>query len=120
MSNNMVPYESRNGLSKKGVTAIGCIAGGIGLFVLGSLSPVAGIVAGAVAGVVGMCALASKDPEDKTPGAITAGAGALTIVSKLPIVGLLAKPFLGLGAVILLGVGIWNGVKFFKGLKARS
>jgi hypothetical protein len=116
----MVPYESRNSLSKRGITAIGCIAGGIGLFVLGSLSTVAGIVAGAVAGVVGICALTSKDPTDKTPGVITTGAGALTIVSKLPLVGFLAKPLLGLGAIILLGVGIWNGIKFFKGLKARS
>jgi hypothetical protein len=116
----MVPYESRSSLAKKGVTAVGCIAGSIGLFILGSLAPVAGIVAGAVAGVAGLCALMSKDPADKAPGAVIAGAGALTVVSKLPLVGVLAKPFFGLGPVILLGVGIWNGVKFIKGLKARS
>ncbi|MDR1220078.1 MAG: hypothetical protein LBK73_10805 [Treponema sp.] len=119
MSNDITPYESASSLSKKGVAAIGCIAGGIGLLILGSLSPVAGMVAGAIAGVVGLCALTSKDPSDKTPGAIVVGAGALTIVSKLPFVGFLAKPFLGLGVIILLGVGIWNGFKFLKGLKAR-
>jgi hypothetical protein len=116
----MVSYETASSLSKKGVMAIGCIAGGLGLFILGSLSTVAGIVTGAVAAVVGICALSSKDPSDKTPGFIIAGAGALTIVSKLPLLGFLAKPVLGFGAVVLLGVGIWNGIKFFKGLKARS
>jgi hypothetical protein len=120
VSNDITPYESAGSLSKKGVAAIGCIAGGVGLFILGSLSPVAGVVAGAIVGVVGLCALASKDPADKTPGAIVTGAGALTIVSKLPFIGFLAKPFFGLGAIILLGVGIWNGFKFLKGLKARS
>jgi hypothetical protein len=120
VGNDIAPYESASSLSKRGVAAIGCIAGGIGLFILGSLSPVAGIVAGAIAGVVGICALSSKDPADKTPGMIVTGAGALTIVSKLPFIGFLAKPFFGLGAIILLGVGVWNGFKFFKGLKARS
>jgi hypothetical protein len=119
-NNDITPYESASSLSKKGVTAVGGIAGGIGLFILGGLGAVAGIIAGAVVGVAGLCGLASKDPADRKAGAVIFGAGALTVLAKLPILGLLAKPALALGAIVLLGVGIWNGVKFLKGLKARS
>ncbi len=120
MSNEITQYESPTSLTKKALTAIGGVAGGIGLFVLGSLSPIVGIVAGAVVGVVGVCAIASKDPNDNTPGMVALGAGALAVASKLPILGFLAKPVLAIGAVVLLGVGIWNGIKFLQGLKARS
>jgi hypothetical protein len=115
--NDIVPV---NEVAKRGVIAVGGIAGGIVLFILGSLPTVAGIIAGAVIGVVGIAALSSKDPGDKLPGLVAAGAGALAIVSRFPILGGLARFLLGAGAIGLLAMGIWNAVKFFKGMKSRS
>jgi hypothetical protein len=99
--------------------AIG-IVGGAGLFILGGLGTVLGVIAGVVVGAIGLASLSSKDPADKTAGTVITAAGALAIASKIPIFGGLAKFALGLGAVALLGTGIWYGIKFLKGLKARS
>jgi hypothetical protein len=118
--NDIEPYVSSSALSKQGITAIGGIVCGAALLILGGLGTIAGIVAGAAVGIFGLSTLASKDPTDRKPGAIIAGAGALTIVSKIPLLGALAKPILGVGALALLGIGIWNGIKFLKGLKSRS
>jgi hypothetical protein len=115
--NDIVPV---NEVAKRGVIAVGGIVGGIILFILGSLPPVAGIIAGALIGIVGFAALSSKDPGDRLPGLVAAAAGALAIVSGLPILGGLAKFLLGAGAVALLAMGIWNAVKFLKGMKSRS
>jgi hypothetical protein len=102
------------------VVATGGIVGGIILLVLGSLPAIAGIIAGAVIGIVGIAALSSKDPGDKLPGLIAAAAGALAVVSRFPVLGGLARFLLGAGAVALLAMGIWNAIKFFKGMKSRS
>jgi hypothetical protein len=113
-------YTPTNVLAKQGVIAIGGIAGGIGLLIMGALPPIIGIIAGAAVGVVGIGALLSKDREDRKPGLIVAVAGGLSILSKIGIVRPLAGTLLGIGAIGLLGLGIWNGIKFLKGLKSRS
>ncbi|MDR0402377.1 MAG: hypothetical protein LBH35_02180 [Treponema sp.] len=115
--NDMVPV---NEVAKRGVIAVGGIAGGVILLVLGSLPVVVGIIAGAVIGVVGVAALSSKDPGDKLPGFIAAAAGVLAIVARLPILRGPAKFVLGAGAAALFAMGIWNAVKFFRGMKSRS
>jgi hypothetical protein len=107
-------------LAKQGVSAVGGIAGGIVLFVLGALPPVAGIIAGAVVTAVGIGALLSRDPEDRKPGLLVTIGGALAIFSKVGIVRPLAGTLLGIGALGLLALGIWNGIKFLKGLKSRG
>ncbi|MDR2798375.1 MAG: hypothetical protein LBB80_08525 [Treponema sp.] len=114
-------YSSTNVLAKQGVAAVGGIIGGAGLLLMGSLPPIAGIVLGALAGILGIGALLSKDPEEKKPGAIITAAGCLAIVSRLsiPVIKPLAGAFLGLGALGFFAMGIWNGIKFFKGLKRR-
>lgn len=123
--NDIVPSSrSENGSpAKRCVTAVGSIAGAVTLFVLGSLPPIAGIIAGAVVGLVGFTALASKDPGDRFPGLVAAGAGILTIASRLPFIkALLGGPsrfLLGIGAFGLLTMGIWNLVRFFKEMKSR-
>jgi hypothetical protein len=106
-------------LARRGVKAVGYIAGGICFFVLGALPPIAGIIAGAVAGVVGVGALLSKDPDDRKPGLVVTAAGALAILSKVGIVRPFAATLLGIGALGLLGLGIWNGIKFILGLRSR-
>jgi hypothetical protein len=107
-------------LAREGVSAIGGIVGGIALFVLGALPPIAGIIAGAVVAAVGIGALLSKDPEDRKPGLVVTIGGALAVFSKVGLVKPLAATLLGIGALGLLGLGIWNGIKFLKGLKSRG
>jgi hypothetical protein len=110
-------------LSKQGVTAVGGLAGGIGLFILGRLPWIVGLPLGVVAAVVGISALRSRDKADRFPGLVITGAGILAIVAKLPalkFVQPLAGTLLGIGAFGLLALGIWNGIKFLRGLKSRS
>jgi hypothetical protein len=118
------PSGSTASLAKQGVAAAGMIAGGIFLFVMDALARfrVLGLVIGALAGIVGIAALLSKDPEDKKPGALIAAAGLLVILSKtgIPVLRSLAPTLLSIGAVGLLVMGIWKGIQFFRGLKSRS
>jgi hypothetical protein len=111
-------------LSKLGITAIACTAGGVFLFLLQIFSRLRGL--GLVLGVIvcgfGVVSLMSKDPADKKPGAVIAIAGALTILSKtgIPVITAISGTLLTIGAVGLLAMGLWNGIKFFIGLKKRS
>jgi hypothetical protein len=80
-----------------------------------------------VVGIVGISALRSKDPDDRKPGVIISFAGALTVLSSLAKItkfaeplGALAGVLLRIGSATLLIMGIWNGIKFFRGLKKRS
>jgi hypothetical protein len=113
-------YTPTSVLAKQGVAAVGSLIGGAGLLILSALPPVVGIIAGAVVGVIGVGAMMSKDPEDRKPGIIVAAAGGLSILSKIGIVRPLAGTLLGIGAIGLLAIGVWNGIKFLKGLKSRS
>jgi hypothetical protein len=119
------PYGSSRTLAKQGVSAVGCVAGGIFLFVMnviGSRLPVVGIVLGVAATLVGIGALRSRDPDDKKPGAVITAAGVLVILSRVGIHSIrpLAGTLLSIGAFGLLAMGIWNAVKFFRGLRNRS
>jgi hypothetical protein len=109
-----------NVVAKQGVAAIGYLVGGAGLLIMGALPPIIGIIAGAAAGVIGIGALLSGDPEDRKPGIIVTVAGALSILSKVGIARPLAGTLLGIGAFGLLVLGIRSGIKFLKGLKSRS
>jgi len=115
---------STSSLSKLGITAIGYSAGGIFLFLLQAISRLRGLglVVGAVVCVVGIVSLLSKDPDDKKAGIVIAAAGALTVLSKtnIPLITAVSGTLLSIGALGLLALGIWNGIKFFFGLKKRS
>lgn len=115
--NDMVPT---NVLAKQGVAAVGGIAGGIGLLILGGLPSLVGIIAGAVVGLIGLGAMGSRDPTDKRSGLIALVAGGLTVLSKIGIFSGLASTFMGVATVGLIGMGAWNAFKFFKGLKSRA
>lgn len=122
--NDMVPERPTptNVLTKQGVAAVGGIAGGILLFIMRALPLPLGIIAGAVVALVGVGALFSKDPEDKKPGMIITLAGILAVLARAPIPVLrnFAGILLSIGAIGLLAMGIWKGLKFLKGLKSRS
>ena len=115
---------SASTLSKLGITAIGYSAGGIFLFILQVVSRfrVFGLIAGAVVCLLGIGSLLSKDPADRKAGVIITAAGVLAILSKSGIPGItqVTGTLLAIGAVGLLALGIWNGIKFFIGLKKRS
>ena len=121
--NDIVPdgkYTPTHVLAKQGVTAIGCLIGGAGLFLLGALPSIVGIVTGVVVSVVGISAALSKDPDDRKPGIMITIAGGLAVLSKVGFLHSFTTTLLGLGAVGLIGMGIWKGLKFLKGLKSRS
>jgi hypothetical protein len=111
-----------NLLAKQGVSAVGGIAGGVVLMVIRALPSFLGIIAGLVVGLVGIGGVLSKDPEDRKPGLLAAAAGGLAVLSRAPIkpIAALSGTLLGISALGLLVVGIWNGIKFLKGLKGRS
>ena len=115
---------STSNLSKLGITAIGYSAGGIFLFLLQAFSRLRGLglVVGAVVCVIGIGSLMSKDPTDRKAGAIITTAGVLTVLSRsgIPLVTALSATLLSIGAIGLLALGIWNGIKFLIGLKKRS
>jgi hypothetical protein len=113
-------YVPSRVLSKQGVRAVAGIIGGAALLVLGRLPFLPALIAGAVVAVVGLSAVFSKDPEDKFPGALVSASGALLVFSKVGIAKVPAGLLLGLLSLGLLGMGIWNGIKFLKGLKERS
>jgi hypothetical protein len=124
--NDMEPvdYPPTSVLAKQGITAVACTAGGVFLFALQAVArfPVLGLAAGAIACVAGIASLLSKDSADRKPGAIITAAGVLVVLSKagIPLIKAAAGTLLGIGALGLLALGIWNGVKFFIGLKKRS
>jgi hypothetical protein len=113
-------YTPTTVLAKQGMTAVGGIVGGVALFIMRALPPLIGIVAGVAVGVIGIGGILSKDPEDRKPGLLAAAAGALSILARIGIIRPLAGTLLGISALGLLAMGIWNGVKFLKGLKGRS
>lgn len=115
MSDNreIVPTKA---LVRQGTTAVGGLAGGAALLILGSLGgPWAYIVGGLVTlGGVGVAA-ASKD--DRLAGGVVAAAGALTILSGIGLG--IGGGLLTLGGIGLLAVGAVGLYKFIRGLRSR-
>ena len=111
-------------LSKTGVRAVGYTAAGIFILVLNAVARSfwPGLIIGGIIAFFGFGSLRSKDPADKRAGILITAAGILTVLSKIPIPFIqgVSSVLLGIGAVVLLAVGIWNGIKFFIGLKKRS
>jgi hypothetical protein len=113
-------YTPTNVLAKQGITAVGGIVGGVALMIMRALPSLFGIAAGVVVGVIGIGGILSKDPDDHKPGILAAAAGALSILARIGIIRPLAGTLLGISALGLLVMGVWNGIKFIRGLKGRS
>ncbi|GHV30194.1 hypothetical protein AGMMS4952_16870 [Spirochaetia bacterium] len=111
-----------NVLAKQGVTAIGGIVGGAVLMIMRALPSFMGLIAGVIVALVGIGGVMSKDPDDRKPALLAAVAGGLAVLSRVPIKPLaaLSGTLLGISALGLLVMGVWNGIKFIKGLKGRS
>ena len=115
-----------NVLAKQGVSAIAQIAGGVLILLMHVFSarilPL-GIIFALIIGGVGLAALFSKDPEDKKPGLVLTAAGVLKLVfhvGMIPVLKSLAGTLLTASSLGLLAMGIFNGIRFLKGLKSRK
>ena len=115
---------STKSLSKTGVRAIGFAAAGIFVLILNAVSQsfLPGLIVGSVVSLIGIGSFRSKDPVDRKAGVLVTAAGAATIVSKtgIPLLAPLSNVLLGFGAFALLALGVFNGIRFFIGLKKRS
>jgi hypothetical protein len=105
----------RKEVSREGMKAVGGLAGGAALMVLSSLGNVPGLIVGGVITLAGLGLTASK--EDRLVGGIAAGAGALTVLSKLLGFG---GGLLFVGGAALLVTGSISLVNFIRKLKSRS
>ena len=114
--NDIVP---RDKLTKQALQGVFAVAGGVGSLVLSGLGTAGGIVIGGVLTVVGLAFAGSK--HERTAGVVTTVVGAATLLSGiLPGLRHLVHGFeVGTG-IILLGVGAYSLIKFFRGLKSRS
>jgi hypothetical protein len=112
---------SQGNLAAQGLSAVGFLAAGAGLFVLGALPSFIGIIAGVAACVFGIGSAASRDKADRLGGIVlfTGGALALLVKFRIPILAGLSRIVMSVGAVVCIGLGIWNGIKFLRGLRDR-
>ncbi len=120
----MYEIVPRRSLVKYGSFAVGGFGGGIVLFILRSIATTGsgavswgGITVGGILALIGYGLSRSKD--DKILGVTAIGAGALTIIASLPIVGWLAGGLMWVGGFGLIAAGIVNLFKFFRGRKTR-
>jgi len=126
MSDNAEKKEvsSTTKLSRLGVTAIIYFVIGIFILFINSLESanVFGFVVGGLVLLFGICSFTSKEPMDRKAGIILVIIGALTLTSKMNIeyISNFSKILLIIGAVGLLALGVWNGIRFFINLKKRS
>jgi len=125
------PTDSKE-LSNRGFKGISATVGGVALLVLkgiaGLLGGIVGVGIGVIAMGIGVSGLKSGTRADKTGGAVALGAGALLALTgiarwHIPIISGLASFSTGLvtlGAVGLIGYGLWNVFKFVRGLRNRA
>jgi hypothetical protein len=119
-------FTPTNVLAKQGVAAVAQIAGGVLIFIMHVFSariPPLGIIFAFIIGGIGISGLISKDPEGKRPGTILTAAGILKLVFHvgiIPVVKSLAGTLLTVSSLGLLALGIWNGIRFLRGLKDRQ
>jgi hypothetical protein len=111
---DLVPRKT---LVKQGGQAIGGVVGGIALLALNGLGAVPALIIGGVVAVIGLAISGSKD--DRTAGYITAGAGALTALTAIPLIGGIAGTLMTISGIGLLIMGGINLFKFIKGYRKR-
>jgi hypothetical protein len=133
---DLEPMESKE-ISNAGVRGIGATIGGVGLLVVqgiaGFLGGIGGLIIGGLSLAIGASSLKSSSNADKRGGTIAMVSGAILALPGLahflggiPLVGGILKAasgfsgfVIGAGAVGLIGYGVYNIVKFVRGLKSR-
>jgi hypothetical protein len=115
--------QSRNSLSKTGVSAVFQLAGGVLLAVLGALPLLLSTIVGGALTLVGLAGVSSRDNEDKKIGIVLTLAGVATVLSRhgvLRILKVAGGLVLNAGAFALIGLGLFNAIRFIVGVKKRS
>ncbi len=118
---DLVPRSELNKRALQGVVATG---GGIATLILAAVTRGhwAGIIIGAVVGVVGLAFSGSKSKTERTGGIISAVVGAGLVLSSIPVLGGLfgwVHGVLYAGGIVLLGAGVVSLFRFFSGLRKR-
>jgi hypothetical protein len=124
-------------ITSAGVRGIGATIGGLGLLVLrgvaGFLGGIGGIVLGGLSFILGASSLKSHSATDKRGGTIAMVAGVVLalpglahFLGRIPLIGGVLKAaagfegfIMGAGIIGLLGYGVFNIVKFVRGLHSR-
>jgi asparagine N-glycosylation enzyme membrane subunit Stt3 len=109
--------ETPNAGARYGVFMIAGFAGAIVLFILKALPNFFAFIAGGLLLFFGYGILASK--KEKIAGITCLAAGALTLLSVFPVIKHPASWLLQAGAIALLALGVWNGIRFVLNLKKR-
>jgi hypothetical protein len=125
--NDLTPRTTQE-IRKTGVVGVGSSIAGVGLLILNGLSGgLLGIIGGGVVTLAGLGIMGSKEPSDKKMGGLVTAAGAVTAAASvmhiIPGLGGLAglgQAALWISGIGLLGMGIYNLVRFGKGLKSRG
>jgi hypothetical protein len=120
MMSDIVP---RDQVVKYGSRALGGVGGGVVVFILNAITrgggfSTPGLIIGGAILVVGL--LIGRSKEDRGTGMVATGAGLLTGIASLPLIGWLATGLLVISGVGLIGGGLFNLFKFIKGMRSRS
>ena len=110
----------RKELTKQGTQGVSAIAGGTILLILRGLATGAGPFGWIVGGLLTLGGLAfMRSKEDRTAGGIVAGAGVLTLLSRIGIFPGISSFLMLIGGLGLLGVGGYSLYKFIVNLRKR-
>jgi hypothetical protein len=109
----------RKVLVKQALKGVGGIGGGIALLALAGATGVFGFVIGGIVTFIGLAMGTSK--EDRLAGAVTAGAGVLTLIkaANLPFLRSIAGGLMWAGGGVLIVAGVFSLINFIKNLNAR-
>jgi hypothetical protein len=112
----------RDQLVKQGVKGVGGVGAGIGTLILSAIAspahPLPGLIVGAIVGVAGMVIASSR--EDRNAGLVAMGAGGLTMLSSIPLIGHVVGWLMPVAGVGLIAAGAWSLLNFWRNLRRRS
>jgi hypothetical protein len=112
-SREIVPTKT---LIRHGTVGVGGLVGGAALLILGSLGGPWAFIVGGIVTLAG-AAISASNKEDRVPGGIVIGAGALTILSGIGLgIGGALLTLGGLGLLAMGGIGLY---RFLRGLRTR-
>ncbi len=125
--NDLTPKTTQE-IRKSGVVGVGSSIAGAGLLILNAFAGGwGGLIVGGLVGLGGFGIMGSKEGSDKKMGGLVLTAGAVTAVVSLTRIIFGGNFISGLGSfalwasgIGLLGLGVYNIVRFVKGLKSRG